>query len=457
MTARRGGSMAPGSGDRRELSRAEVARAVPRGSRQIRSQREALRRGLACPDLAGVRADFREHLRDWWKIHVCHASWGGEGRPPPGTTEPTRARVCALAGMSPSTHKACRRWWEARGYIAIVRPGSTPDLCAAVLSSTADGNVRQAYVLCVPRRPGTARTEPRPVSRPLSKSRRDLDKLPARETRGPENTKPGRTGAPRSPALRGGTLRGLTDGWWAHITAPFATWSASDLVWAVDHLPGGRQHRTRAANVRHPAGWLRWRLSHWLNADGTAMPSPSQQRAATAERHRVYLRRRDHELGLTARAANIRAMGGYETAAPAPQHAWQAPHRTSRTEARLAGWAARHSVAVVTLPAPSGLPVWWTAAIAAAARAIAAKADVGEAHGWNGDGGKTQMWAATELAADTSPAVAKEPACEDKATSARIAMRPYRLQLFAVTEDHELRRYHNCAMFRRGRRRTFTR
>ena len=71
--------------------RRAVARVVPPGSRRIRSQREALRGGLSCPDLADVRADFRAHLTDWWRIHVNHASWGGEGRPPRGTTEPTRA------------------------------------------------------------------------------------------------------------------------------------------------------------------------------------------------------------------------------------------------------------------------------------------------------------------------------------------------------------------------------
>ena len=118
------------------LSPLAVARAVPPGSRCARSQREALRGGLACPDLADVRRDFRDHLTDWWRIHVNYASWGGEGRPPRGTTEPTRARVCELAGrpgpdgewrpMSVSTYKRCSRWWRARGYIAVARAGMDP-------------------------------------------------------------------------------------------------------------------------------------------------------------------------------------------------------------------------------------------------------------------------------------------------------------------------------------------
>jgi hypothetical protein len=64
----------------------------------------------------------------------------------------------------------------------------------------------------------------------------------------------------------------ITDGWWAHITAPFADWTAADLVHAVDHWPDGRQHRTRLTNVRHPAAWLRWRLSHWLTSNGAPFP-----------------------------------------------------------------------------------------------------------------------------------------------------------------------------------------
>ena len=371
--------MGTAAGDRHALSPADIARAVPPGSRRIRSQREALHRGLACPDLADARADFRGHLRDWWRIHVLHASWGGAGRPPRGTTEPTRARVCELAGISVSTYKACRRWWEARGYIAIARPGSTPDLCPSVLSSPGDGNVRQAYVLCVPRerRQPPHHAAPRPLTRPLSKSRRDLYRFPAREARDRQGTdkdhKEDKPDAPWSPLLRQGPLRGLTQGWWVHITAPFAGWSASDLVWAVDHLPDGRQHRMRTANVRHPAGWLRWRLSHWLNPDGTARPSPSQERSESAERHRAYLARRDRELGIARRAAALRAGGGYETAAPSPQEPWTPPprRRGQGVAPVLAGWAARRgggsSPAAGERREDASQPDRWTVAAASGA------------------------------------------------------------------------------------------
>jgi hypothetical protein len=62
---------------------------------------------------------------------------------------------------------------------------------------------------------------------------------------------------------------------------------ANDMVRAIDHLPGGRQHVPRAANLRRPAGWLRWRLSHWLYLDGTAKASPSRARGGRPSEARL--------------------------------------------------------------------------------------------------------------------------------------------------------------------------
>ena len=41
----------------------------------------------------------------------------------------------------------------------------------------------------------------------------------------------------------------------------------ADLQFAVDHEPGGRQHRYDLATVRHLVDWLRFRLRLWLGAD----------------------------------------------------------------------------------------------------------------------------------------------------------------------------------------------
>ena len=214
------------------LSRAEITRAVPPASRRARCQREALRAGLACPDLAVVRADFRGHLEQYWRFCCLHMSWGGEGKPPRGTTQPTRARLCKALGCSVSTVKACRQWWQARGFLAIVRDGWTPMLGPMALSSSGDHNLRQVLVLCVPRRKSLlpADTSGRLVTRPLTVPRSGSGITPARTREG----KPGSSGQLDRPSTW--PLKNITDGWWAHLTSPFlaAGWSAADLTFAIE-------------------------------------------------------------------------------------------------------------------------------------------------------------------------------------------------------------------------------
>ena len=180
------------------ITRAEIARVIPRGSRCVRSQREALRAGLSCPELADVRADFRANLTSWWRLHVNHASWGGDDRPPAGTTQPTRARVCALAGFGVSTYKTCRQWWEARGYAAIVRPGRTPALRPLALVRPDDCNERQVLVICCPRkkRPISSPRSGQAITRPLTCPRSGHE-IPSREAKPAEKPDQTRSGPRR--------------------------------------------------------------------------------------------------------------------------------------------------------------------------------------------------------------------------------------------------------------------
>jgi hypothetical protein len=312
---------------------------VPAGFRRVCSQREALRAGPACPDLADVRADHRENLIKFWRIHVLHASWGGENRPPRGTTRPTRARACELAGFGESTYKACRRWWEARGYLAIVRRGRTPALRPMVLADPDDRNEAQVYVLCVPRRkpPGCLPTAGETISRPLSGFRRKPDNAPNTQEAKPK-VKPEEDRAPRglpvlprpgpaplgavpqnrSEALgaaqamqeRARLLRELSAEHLRHLARPFwlAGWQPRDVLHALDFEPGGRQHGY-TAEVRFPAAWIRSRLAQWTDPEtGTAcwqavvpLPSPSQLRAAERDRIRAEAAaRRDQAAELAA-------------------------------------------------------------------------------------------------------------------------------------------------------------
>jgi hypothetical protein len=86
----------------------------------------------------------------------------------------------------------------------------------------------------------------------------------------------------------------ITEGWSGWISAPFlaAGWSACNLQYAIDHPPGDHGQHRLSAKVRHPVGWLRWRLGLWLHEDGSAMKSVSQVRAdararGLAERERL--------------------------------------------------------------------------------------------------------------------------------------------------------------------------
>ena len=63
-----------------------------------------------------------------------------------------------------------------------------------------------------------------------------------------------------------------------HLARPFfaAGWSPRDLLHAIDHEPGGRQHGYMSG-VRSPAGWIRSRLAAWSGPNGVPLPSRSQR------------------------------------------------------------------------------------------------------------------------------------------------------------------------------------
>jgi hypothetical protein len=55
------------------------------------------------------------------------------------------------------------------------------------------------------------------------------------------------------------------------VGAPRAGWSVAWLLHAIDTTPAG-EARTWTSDVRAPAGWLRFRLSAWLDEQGQPMP-----------------------------------------------------------------------------------------------------------------------------------------------------------------------------------------
>jgi hypothetical protein len=260
------------------------------------------------------------------RIWARYASW--EDR----TTRPTRALVCALASIGLSTYKAVRRWLEQHGYLGTVTEGSTPWLHGpAALVDPGARNDAAVYVLAIPQR--KPRHEPcsvTPVTRPPSGSRSELVQRPAR-AREDQDQDQGGPGSARAAfpvpatALRTGPGHTLSDRHVSQLARPFtaAGYSARDLAYAVDHDPSGAQHRL-SATVRHPAGWLRWRLSRWLGPDGTPLPPVTEIRAAAAERDRAEADARRAALASSTwidpagHAAAIRRQLGWRQKPPGP-------------------------------------------------------------------------------------------------------------------------------------------
>ena len=66
-----------------------------------------------------------------------------------------------------------------------------------------------------------------------------------------------------------------------------ASFSVGDVLHAIDHRPDGTRH-TASSAVNDPAGWIRYRLNHWRDADNDPIPSSRQRRIAANARRDAY-------------------------------------------------------------------------------------------------------------------------------------------------------------------------
>lgn len=381
-----------------DMTLAEVLRAVPPTSRRAPDQKTVLDAALAYLDevAGGMQARKRRKLEWWIRAHVWFASWGGEGRAPRGVSSPGRQTVCDLIcnektgkPMSETSYKRCRRFWEDGGFTAIVREGWTPDLSPGVLRDPGkDHNTTQAYVLCIPtraakkarrRRHGSPSDETGPLSgfsntedsptrtreregNPENRSGASSCYQPGSPAR-PEPAKP----APREAGLRVGVLARVTDGWFRHLTRLFTGLSVPDLLWVIDHQPDGAPHLGTDDHVRHATGWLRHRLSFWLNPDGTRRPTPREQAAERADLHRRQLADARAEADRVA-AAKASPEGQQAGAAGAAE---QLAARSSSAAKVMARRAAERPAGAVPAPRPPAAPVTRPAA---AGRSVASLA-----------------------------------------------------------------------------------
>ncbi|HEY1622134.1 MAG TPA: hypothetical protein VGG25_31240 [Streptosporangiaceae bacterium] len=328
----------------RPLTRAEIARAVPPGSRRARSQREFLTALSTDPELVSLRSDRSHNIAEVARILARHASWITR------TSRPTRQLVCKLARISPSTWKAARRWIEAHGYLGTVRRGWTAMLRAASLVDE-EPNEAATYVLCVPEKKRETRI-PLPgqrVTRPLTPSRREEVLPPARDAANSagDGQAIGIVAHLRQQVaeLGRGPGRNLTDRHVLAVGRPFlaARYSPGDLAFAIGHDPVHGRHRIALGGVKSPAAWLAYRLSRWTGDPDRAfaawkrlghwdyddwpvpVASPSVRRAQAAEASAAAQAARRASLAAAHRtdpapfAARIREQLGWTRKPSAPE------------------------------------------------------------------------------------------------------------------------------------------
>ena len=365
------------------ISRLQIARAVPAGSRRTRSQKAWLREVLADDELTSWRTDKQRHwtaiirglaaYMDWstrctrptWDLL---AQWGAaHGRPRRGRGIVRR--------LHKSTVARCLRWLAARGYLGVVESGSTPDFRPMALRTAADGNLAAVYVLTTHgrntmNRAGVPRVDAGQsgIATP-SVSRRVIEgpRTHAREPggtkiKGDDDRPPGglpllpRDGAPPAAAGRpekriegeraarlvqdlAAVLGGLSPAHVAHLARPqlAAGWTPADVVYALDHQPGGRPYGF-TATVRHPAAWARARLAAWLDPGGVPLASASQVRAAAAAATAAGQAARRAELAAV-RASRV------DPAGPAARARALLAARGGRVAQDLARWQLRHGPA----------------------------------------------------------------------------------------------------------------
>ncbi len=316
------GARQPGSHPRQRArprpsgGRLEIARAVPAGSRRARDQREWLRAATGLIDAAGWYACRSAHYAEIARVYGRYMDWTAR------TTRPGHERVAQLAGTSVRTVRRCVRWLHEQGLMGTVSPGTTPLLRPGILHGLADAAERNdaaVYVLAVPRRKRlttSALMSSGEFGR-LSVLRRRTVKAPragsvqagkvkgqkARPAAGPpcvprsgaefpigRNPETHSEGLAAAAAMRDRSrllarlsrehLRWLAKRFFA------AGWTPGDVMHALDYDPGGRQHGY-SADVRHVAGWVRYRLSLWTDPQGVPVASRSQRVAAGRERVRA--------------------------------------------------------------------------------------------------------------------------------------------------------------------------
>ncbi|MCW2938474.1 MAG: hypothetical protein JWN00_1459 [Actinomycetia bacterium] len=272
-----------GSSQQTSNGRIRVFKAIPDGSQRAKSQPAwmvQLDHTLAEQhDLGAIRCDAADNVRKIAWILCRHTDWRTL------VARPGWNLLAELTGLSESTVNRALRRLRAWGLLGVVETGSTWRTRGCDIDDE-DGNRGAEYVLCVPAH------EPVEISdRPSSLRMEAGDKpLRGRASEHPSTATTAPWPMHQTPKTRGDMLHAtqrlqqqapmlnrISDKRLRHVLRPVfaAGWSPAQVRYALDHAPDGTA-RWHTADVRHPAAWVKHRLTAWRRGDGTWATPPVQ-------------------------------------------------------------------------------------------------------------------------------------------------------------------------------------
>lgn len=289
----------------------------------------APRTWIAAVEDAAYAAGLRAHGRR----NLLAVGWRIARSPTRGATRtPGHDELALAAQLSGRTITRWVTWLMSQGLLGRVSAGRTATWTAMhrpmALSVPSAANERAVYVLCVPVAPMSVDESGDPSCTPQvvgihtrGRSKKPLHLHPdhtAQLTQKDGPTGPAAAKEPAWPKLQpartrrdrlelverlraeSSTLRAIHPRLLRHLLRPWlvAGWTVSGIQHALDHPSpdvGGRWTYTwdGPEALRNPAGWVWWRLRHWLGPDGRPRRdevAAAQQRAAA--QHRADLERR---------------------------------------------------------------------------------------------------------------------------------------------------------------------
>ncbi|MFD0478108.1 hypothetical protein ACFQ0B_65475 [Nonomuraea thailandensis] len=282
----------------------------PRGHAAHSSQQAFLRAVKEYPDALALKCHAYRNLTEVAGKLADWADWTTL------TTRPTEQRIADDLDLALSTVKRWIRWLRERGFLGVVEEGTTNRYRRGNqfgLTEDGLGNRAAVWVLCTPAPEldeGDARTDKtttEPPSLTLPKRvkegpthAREERSSPRRRNRISTTTETAATPGTRKHALQvaqkihdaSTTLRRLSPWYIRHLTRVFvaAGWTAADVLHALDHQPDGAAWTytwTSRDQIRNVPGWVRFRLSAWLNEHGRPLPGKSQRLAVAAAQLRA--------------------------------------------------------------------------------------------------------------------------------------------------------------------------